>query len=51
MHLVSEAWILCFRISKQGPRFTAVEEDGGDKRLVDLVLACKADGVASPDHV
>ena len=25
-----------FRISKQGPCFTAVEEDGGDKRLVEL---------------
>ena len=25
-----------FRISKQGPCFTAIEEDGGDKRLVEL---------------
>ena len=25
------------RVSKQGPRFTALEEDGGDKRLVELV--------------
>ena len=33
-----------FRVSKQGPCFTAVEEDGGDKRLVRLELACKADG-------
>ena len=39
------------RISKQGPCLTAIEEDGGDKRLVQLELACKADGVASPDPV
>ena len=32
-------------------RFTAVEEDGGDRRLVELELACKADGVAPPDPV
>ena len=30
--------------------FTAVEEDGGDKRLVELGLACRADGVAPADH-
>ena len=35
-----------FRVSKQGPRFTTIEEDGGDQRLVELELACKADGVA-----
>ena len=40
-----------FRISQQGPQITAVEEDGGDKRLVELELACEADGVASPDPV
>ena len=34
-----------------GPCFTAVGEDGGDKRLVDLELARKADGVALPDPV
>ena len=38
-----------FRVSKQGPCFTATEEDGGDKRLVQLELACKADDVAPPD--
>ena len=27
MHLVSKAWILFFRVSKQGSCFTAVEED------------------------
>ena len=27
MHLLSKAWILFFRISKQGPFFTAMEED------------------------
>ena len=39
-----------FRVSKQAPCFTAIE-DGGDKRLVELELACKADGVAPPDPV
>ena len=33
------------RVSKQGPRFTAIWEDGGGKRLVELELACEADGV------
>ena len=28
---------------------TAIEEDGSDKRLVELELACKADGIAPPD--
>ena len=51
MHLVSKAWILFFRVSKQGPCFTAVEDDGDDKRLVELELARKADGVALPDPV
>ena len=40
---------LFFRVSKQGPCFSAVEEDGRDKRLVELEPACKADGVAPPD--
>ena len=39
-----------FRVSKQGPCFTA-REDGGDKRPVQLELACEADGVAPPDPV
>ena len=42
---------LSFRVSEQGPCFTAIEEDGGDKRLVQLELACEADGVALPDPV
>ena len=37
------------RVSKQGPCFTAIQKDGCDKRLVELELACKADGVAPPD--
>ena len=48
-----KAWIffffLFFRVSKQGPCFPAVEEDGDDKRLLELEFACNADGVAPPD--
>ena len=51
MHLVSKAWILFFRVSKQALCFTAVEKDGGEKRRVQLELACKADGAALPDPV
>ena len=51
MHLVSKAWALFFRVGKQGPCFTAIEKDGGDKRLVQLELACEADGIALPDLV
>ena len=41
-----------FRASRQGSCFTAIEEDRGDKRpVVQLELACEADGVAPPDHV
>ena len=39
-----------FRVSEQGPRFTAVE-DLGDKRLVLVELACKAAGVEPLDPV
>ena len=46
-----KAWILFFSVSKQGPCFTAVVEDGGDKRLVELELACEADRVVPPDPV
>ena len=51
VNLVSKAWILFLKASKQGPYFTALKEDGDDMRLVQLELACKADGVASPDPV
>ena len=34
-----------FTVSMQVPCFTAIEEDGGDKRLVQLELVCEADGV------
>ena len=48
MHLVLKAWILFFfRISKQGPCFTAIEEDGGDERFVVHELAYEADGVCT----
>ena len=40
-----------FRVNKRGPRFTALEGDGGDKRLVQLELVCEAGGVAPPDPV
>ena len=33
-----------FKVSKQGQCFTAVEEDGGDKRLVELNLHSKSGG-------
>ena len=39
------------RVNKQGPCPTAIEENGGDKRLVELELACEADGVAPPGPV
>ena len=42
---------LFFTASKQGLCFTAIEEDGGDKRLVELELAFEADGIALPDSV
>ena len=52
MHLISKTWNpFLFRVSKQEPCFTAVEEDGGDKKLVELELACKADDVLPPDPV
>ena len=42
MNLVSKGWILFFfRVSMQGPCFTAVGEDGGDKRLVEPDLLAK----------
>ena len=41
-----------FRVSQQGPCFTAIEEAGDHNRFVELELACsKADGVATPDPV
>ena len=38
------------KVSKQGPCLAVLEEDGGDKRLVQLELACLSD-VALPDPV
>ena len=49
--LVSKSWIFFFFNSESASRihvFTAIEENGGDKRLVQLELACEADGVAPP---
>ena len=42
---------LLFRVSMQGLCLTAIEEDGGDERLVEFEFACKAGGVALPDPV
>ena len=36
-------------ISKQGPCFRAIDEDRGDKRLAELELARKANGVTPLD--
>ena len=36
-----------FRVSKQGPCFTAVEEDGGEKRLVELEMPKQRGGKRS----
>ena len=49
--LVFEGLDPFFRVSKQGPCLTAIEEDRGDKKLVHIELDCKADSVASPDCV
>ena len=38
-----------FRIGKQGPCSTAIEEDGGDQRLIDIELACEAAAVLKMD--
>ena len=39
-----------FRVGRHDPCFKAVAEEGGDKRLAQLELACKADGVANTLH-
>ena len=46
-----ESLVTFFRVSKQGPCFTTKEEDGGDKRLVELEFACKVEDVSPPDPV
>ena len=55
MHLASKTWIpfffFLYIVRKQGKCFTAVEEDGVDKRSVELELTCRTDGVALPDPV
>ena len=49
--LTSEGLDPSLIFSKQGSCFTAIEEDGGEKRLGKLELACEADGVASTDVI
>ena len=51
MHLVSKAWILFFRVSKQVTCVTTTEEDGDGKRPVQIERACEADVVALPKPV
>ena len=42
MHLVLKAWILLFQSQQAGSIcFTAVEENGDDKRFVELELATR----------
>ena len=43
--------LLILSISRQSPHLTAIDEDRDDKIFEQLELACKADGVASPDPV
>ena len=40
-----------FRVNKQGPCFTSIKEDGGDKRLVQLELVYETEDVALPNPV
>ena len=49
MHLVLKPWIPFSQSASKVHVSHAVEEDRGDKRPVDLELACKADGVAPSD--
>ena len=55
MHLTAKAWILFFffffQSQQAGPCFTVIEEDGCDKTLVQLKLACEAEGVAPLDLI
>ena len=46
MHFLSKAWI-----SEQGPCFTAIEEDGGDKRLVQINKITTIKKTESNQHV
>ena len=39
------------RVCKQGQCLTAIQKNGGGKRLVQLDLACEADGVASQSGI
>ena len=49
-YLVWKIWIFFFffflKVRKQSQYFTATEEGGNDKRLVQLEFACEADDVA-----
>ena len=51
MHLVWKAGILFFSVSKQGPRLTTIEEDGGEEGLLHLEVAYEDDGVEPLDPV
>ena len=40
-----------FKVGEQSPCFTTIEKGGGNKRLVRLEPAYKADGIVPPDPV
>ena len=51
MHWVWKAWTNFFKVGEQSPCFTTIEKGGGNKRLVRLEPAYKADGIVPPDPV
>ena len=50
-HLISKTCIPFSESTSRVHFFTAIEEDGSGKTLVELELAREADGVAPPDPV
>ena len=50
-YFVSKAWLIFSESANRLHVSQLLEEGGGYKRLVQLELACKGDGVASPDAV
>ena len=50
-HLLGFQSLALFSVSKQGPCLTAIQQNEGDKRLVQFELACKDNGAGLPDPV